>query len=65
MMACFTKSDFSFFRDSTKLLSSAKELLSFQYDRPLEFSHKEYNITFIAQWSDPTEGMISTSCTFS
>ena len=65
VLACFTKSDISLFSDSTKFLSSTKELLNFQYDRPLEFSRKEYNIIFIAEWSDPTEGMIATKCTFS
>ena len=64
MLACFIKSDISFFRDFTKFLSSAKKLLNFQYEHPLEFSRKEYNIIFVAEWSDPTEGMISTNCTF-
>ena len=50
----------SVLRDSVKCLSCVKELLSFQYALPRAHSEVAKSFSTMAEWSDCTDGMIST-----
>ena len=50
----------SVLRDSVKCLSCVKELLNFQYALPRAHSEVGKSLSIIAEWSDCTDGIIST-----
>ena len=50
----------SILRDSVKFLSCVKELLNFQYALPRAHSEVGQSLSITAEWSDCTDGIIST-----